>query len=144
MSLNRQFHFCFSWTQPSEVCYTALATVINSTLRYSFWSKMHLSFSGGDLCSNLVSLWHAPLNFPKLSGLCSFFFSSHYICQTQPHHKQLWQSERGKKRKPSRFPVSKPQALRFCLQEPSGRAIFVLNNQQCSRKWGQMPNFTIQ
>lgn len=121
-SLNRQFHFCFFQTQPSEVCYTAPATVINSPLRYSFPSKMHLSFSRGDLCSNLVSLWHALLNFPKLSGLCSFF--SHPIISVRLNPiTSSCDSQKREKKKPSRFPVSKPQALRFCLQELSSRAI---------------------
>jgi hypothetical protein len=51
---------------------------------------------------------------------------------------------RGEKKQPSRFPVSKPQELRFYLQEPSSREIFVLNTKNSACKWGQMPNITIQ
>lgn len=132
-SLNRQFHFCFFQTQPSEVCYTAPATVINSPLRYSFPSKMHLSFSRGDLCSNLVSLWHALLNFPKLSGLCSFFFSSHYICQTQPHHKQLWQSEKRKKKNLQDFQFQSPKRSGSVFRSwAAGQS--VLKNRQCGQQ----------
>lgn len=121
-SLNRQFHFCFFQTQASEVCYTAPATVINSPLRYSFRSKMHLSFSRGDLCSNLVSLWHALLNFPKLSDCAHFFLIPLYLSDSTPSQAAVT-VRKEKKKKTSRFPVPKPQALRFCLQEPSSRAI---------------------
>lgn len=132
-SLNRQFHFCFFQTQPSEVCYTAPATVINSPLRYSFPSKMHLSFSRGDLCSNLVSLWHALLNFPKLSGLCSFFSHPIISVRLNPITSSCDSQKREKKKNLQDFQFQSPKRSGSVFRSwAAGQS--VLKNRQCGQQ----------
>lgn len=70
---------------------------------------MHLSFSRGDLCSNLVSLWHALLKFPKLSGLYSVFSHPIISVKLNPIISSC-DSQGGKKNNLQDFPFQSPGA----------------------------------